>query len=253
MRRLLIAGNWKMNKTIVEAIELVVGLKRELYDKIDVDIVLCPPFTALSGVSEVISDSNIKLGAQDLFWEENGAYTGEVSAGMLKDAGCHFVVVGHSERRGHFSETNEGVNKKIKAALRTELTPIVCVGERLEERDKGATFDVVLDHLNGALSGLTRDEITKIIIAYEPVWAIGTGRSATTQQAEEVHSFIRNYLKEKYDADVSQNVRILYGGSVKPDNVRELVKQENIDGALVGGASLELNSFMEIVKKCTDY
>lgn len=253
MRRLLIAGNWKMYKTIVEAMELVLGLKRELYDRVDVDIVLCPPFTALSGVSEALTNSNIKLGAQDLFWEESGAYTGEVSAGMLKDAGCRFVIVGHSERRGYFSETNEGVNKKTKAALRAELTPIVCVGERLEERDKGATFDVVLDHLNGALNGLTRDEIPKIIIAYEPVWAIGTGRTATIQQAEEVHSFIRNYLKEKYNGDISQNVRILYGGSVKPDNVRELVKQEDIDGALVGGASLELNSFMEIVKKCTDY
>lgn len=250
MRRPMIAGNWKMNKTIVEAIELVLGLKRELYDRVDVDVVVCPPFTTLSEVSEVIRDSHIKLGAQDVFWEERGAYTGEVSAQMLKDAGCSFVIIGHSERRRVFSETNEIINKKTKAALESELTPIVCVGEKLQEREKGVTFDIVREHLNGALTGLTEDEIIKIIIAYEPVWAIGTGRNATPQQAEEVHSFIRKYLKENCGDDVFQNVRILYGGSVKPDNIGELIKEENIDGALVGGASLELTSFMEIIKRC---
>ncbi len=250
MRRLLIAGNWKMHKTIVEAIELVLGLKRELYERLDIDIVVCPPFTALSEVNEVIGDSNIKLGAQDVFWEDKGAYTGEVSPPMLKEAGCSFVIIGHSERRIHFSETNTIVNKKIKAALKEGLTPIICVGERLEEREKGITFDVVGDYLNGALAGLSRDEISKIIVAYEPVWAIGTGRNATPEQAEEVHSFIRKCLKENYESDLSQKVRILYGGSVKPDNITELIKEENIDGALVGGASLNLDSFVEIVKKC---
>lgn len=250
MRRLLIAGNWKMYKTINEAIELTSGLKRELYDRADVDIVVCPPFTALSEMNEIIRDSNIGLGAQDVFWEEKGAYTGEVSPEMLKDAGCNFVIIGHSERRQHFHETNETVNKKIKAALRVGLNPIVCVGERLEERENGSTFGVISDHLNGALEGLGAEEVSRIIIAYEPVWAIGTGKNATPEQAEEVHRFIRKRIKENYDDNLAQNLRILYGGSVKPDNISELIKEEDIDGALVGGASLDLASFVEIVKKC---
>jgi triosephosphate isomerase len=249
----MIAGNWKMHKTVTEAIELVLALKRELYDETDVDIVVCPPFTAISEVSELLSESNIKLGAQNVFWEEKGAYTGEISPQMLREAGCSFVIIGHSERREYFSETNEAVNRKTKAALVAGLTPIVCVGERLKEREKGITFDIVDGHLNGALAGLSGTDVSKIIIAYEPVWAIGTGRNATPQQAEEVHSFIRKRLRENYDSNLSQNVRILYGGSVKPDTITPPIKEEDIDGALVGGASLDLNSFVEIIKRCMVY
>lgn len=249
MRRYSIAGNWKMNKTIGEAIELVNGLKRELYNISDVDIVICTPFTALGEVSEIIRDSNIELGGQNLFWEEKGAYTGEVSSQMLKDAGCRYVIIGHSERRKYFGETNETVNKKVKTALKTGLLPIVCVGERLEEREANKTFDVVRDHVENSLEGISKDDMLKIIIAYEPVWAIGTGKTASPEQAEEVHQFIRKLLTELYDESTSSALRIQYGGSVTPDNIEGLISKENIDGALVGGASLKVDSFSSIVKK----
>ncbi len=249
MRRYIIAGNWKMNKTIGEAIELANGLKRELYKVEDIDIVICTPFTALAEVAEVTINSNVNLGGQNLFWEAKGAYTGEVSAGMLKDAGCKYVVIGHSERRKYFGETNETVNKKIRAALDAGLLPIVCVGEVLEERESGKTFDVVGDHIENSLKGLSKDDIAKIILAYEPVWAIGTGKTATPEQAEEVHKFIRGLLVKLYDKDIAEDVRIQYGGSVTPDNVEGLMSKENIDGALVGGASLKIESFSQIVKK----
>ena len=238
-----------MYKTVSEAIELVEGLKNELKDQRAVDVVVCPPFTAISRVADLLKGSDIKFGAQDLFWEEEGAYTGEIAPRMLKDLGCQFCIIGHSERRTYFGETNDTVNKKVKAALKHGLTPIMCVGERLEERDSGKTFNVVSDHVEGGLKGLTGEEVSKIIIAYEPVWAIGTGRNATPQQAQEVHKFIRELLKKSYGENVSSKVRIQYGGSVKPDNIRAIMGGEDIDGALVGGASLKVKDFAEIVRQ----
>lgn len=238
-----------MNKTIGEAIELANGLKRELYNITNLDIAICTPFTALSEVNEITTGSNIDLGAQDLYWEEKGAYTGEVSGAMLKDAGCKYVIIGHSERRKLFNETNETVNRKLKSALRTGLFPIVCVGERLEEREAGKTFDVVRNHAENSLRDITKDDMAKVTIAYEPVWAIGTGQTATPEQAEEVHAFIRNILSSIFGKNIASSVRIQYGGSVTPDNIDDLMKKEDIDGALVGGASLKIESFSSIVKK----
>lgn len=240
-----------MYKTITEAIELANGLKRELFelDYQNIDVILCPPFTALSEVSEVIADSNIQLGAQDCFWGEEGTFTGEISCRMLLDTGSKFVIIGHSERRLYFGETNESVNKKIKAALKNNLTPIVCVGETLEEREIGATFKVLDDHIKNGLVDLSEEDLLKIVIAYEPVWAIGTGKTATPQQAQEAQKYIRDLLLKLYNKDAANNIRIQYGGSVKPENISELMKQPDVDGALVGGASLSIESFSEIVKK----
>lgn len=243
-----------MYKTIKEAIELSNGIKRELF-KLDnpvVDVVLCPPFTALSEVYEVIAESDIFLGAQDIYWLNEGAFTGEVSAKMLKDAGCAFVIIGHSERRQFFGETNENVNKKLKAVLAEGLTPIVCVGEALKEREEGKTLDVLKDHIEGALSGISVEDALKIVIAYEPVWAIGTGKTATPAQAQEAHKYIRDLLRKLYNQEVASYLRIQYGGSVKPDNIAELMKEPDVDGALVGGASLQAASFSEIVKKAAE-
>jgi triosephosphate isomerase len=248
MRKPLIAGNWKMYKTINEAIELTTGIKRELLDFVDADIVVCPTFTCLNSVYEVIMDTVIRLGAQNLFWEKEGAYTGEISPIMLKDCGCEYVIIGHSERRKYFSETDQSVNKKIKAALEVGLIPIVCVGETLEEREAEKTIEVVENQLKGCFAELKDEDMLKLVIAYEPVWAIGTGKTATPQQAQEVHKFIRNWLAENFTSDVASSLRILYGGSVKPSNIKELMQEEDIDGALVGGASLEDKSFVEIVK-----
>ncbi|MCX5678451.1 MAG: triose-phosphate isomerase [Candidatus Omnitrophica bacterium] len=250
MRRVIIAGNWKMYKTINESIELVNLLKRSVVDINDVEIVVCPPFTSLSDVHEVIMDTNIKLGAQDCYWEKEGAFTGEVSCSILKSAGCEYVIIGHSERRQFFGETNETVNKKAKASLKEGLRPIICVGEKLSDRNSGKTFDVVKDHVMNSLSGLTKEDMLKVVIAYEPVWAIGTGVNATKEQAEEVHRYIRGLLKEMYDAQTANSVRIQYGGSVKPENIRELIAEEDVDGALVGGASLKADSFAQIIKGC---
>ncbi|MCP4650245.1 MAG: triose-phosphate isomerase [PVC group bacterium] len=250
MRRTIIAGNWKMNKTITEALDLVRGLSMELKDVKDVDVVICPVFTALYSVSHEIEGSNIKLGAQNLFWEEKGAFTGEISAQMLKDANCDYVLIGHSERRNIFKETNEYVNRKLKAALKAELLPIVCVGERLEERQKNETFDVIRNHVTGALEGLSADDLKDIIIAYEPVWAIGTGQVATPEQAQEVHAFIRKLIADNFGSEVAEKLRIQYGGSVKPDNIKILIAQPDIDGALVGGAALKAESFLGIIKGC---
>jgi triosephosphate isomerase (TIM) len=252
MRKPIIAGNWKMNKTITEAIELVNGLARNLYAVKDVDIVVCPPFTALSEIAEIVMDSNIYLGAQDLFWEEKGAFTGEISASMLKDAGAKFVIIGHSERRQYFNETNDSVNKKLKRALSTGLIPIVCVGERLEERESSRTFEVVEDHVVNGLAGIDHKDIPNIIIAYEPVWAIGTGKTATPQQAEEVHEFIRQVLSRIYSDEEAYLTRIQYGGSVTPENIASLMAEPDIDGALVGGASLKIDSFTDIVRKSSE-
>lgn len=240
-----------MNKTILEALELANGIKRALLDLAEnVDIVLCPPFTALAEVAEVLLDSNIKLGGQDMYWQESGAYTGEISGIMLKDIGCNFVIIGHSERRQYFSETNETVNKKIKAALKLDLSPIVCVGETLQERQKDKTFDVVRNHTEGALVDIDAKDMLKINIAYEPVWAIGTGINARPAQAQEVQKFIRDLIEKRYNREVADSIRILYGGSIKPDNFKDLIAQEDIDGGLVGGLSLEVDSFCQIVKLC---
>lgn len=250
MRKTIIAGNWKLYKTIPEAIELANGLKREFYslERDQIEVVLCPVFTALSEVSEVIANSNMDMGGQDVYWQEEGAFTGEVSSKMLKDAGCKFVIIGHSERRQYFGETNETVNKKVAAALKGGLIPIMCVGETLAEREKGLTFKVLEDHVSGGLKGFSKEDALKVIIAYEPVWAIGTGKTATPAQAQEAHKFIRDLLKKLYDQDTAEAIRIQYGGSVKPENIVELMKQPDLDGALVGGASLKVDSFAQIVK-----
>ncbi len=250
MRKPIIAGNWKMYKTIGAAIELANGLKRELFkiELNDMDIVLCPVYTCLSEVAEVIASSNISLGAQDVYWQEEGAFTGEISPLMIKDAGCLYVIIGHSERRQFFAETNETVNKKIKAALKHGLIPIVCVGESLAEREANRTFDVLTDHLQNGLIDLTEEEVSKVVIAYEPVWAIGTGKTATSAQAQEAHKFIRDLLGKLYNKDIANGIRIQYGGSVKPENIEEIMAQPDVDGALVGGASLKTESFSEIVK-----
>jgi len=244
------AGNWKMNKTIPDALELVNVLKRELVDVDSLDIAICPPYTALSEVSDILQDSNIKLGAQNLHWEKSGAFTGEICAEMLKDAGCYYVIIGHSERRKYFSETDSLVNKRIKAAQAQKLVPIVCVGETLEEREKNETISVVETQLSGGLKDLTSENMESLVIAYEPVWAIGTGKTATPAQAQEVHKFIRGWLSKQYSDDLAQNLQILYGGSVKPENIKELIEEPDIDGALVGGASLDSGSFSSIVKNC---
>lgn len=244
-----LAGNWKMYKTIPEAVEMVKALKEESPQLMDAELVVIPPYTMLNEVKKVIEGSNIQLGAQNIFWEEKGAFTGEVSPPMLKDAGCQYVTIGHSERRQYFGETNETVNKKIKAALAHELTPIMCIGESLEEREKGNTMDKVETQINSGLEGLGKDEIRRIVIAYEPIWAIGTGVTATPSQAEEVHNFIRKKLTEKYGNEIASYAIILYGGSVKPANTYSILKENNINGALVGGASLEADSFIQITKE----
>lgn len=249
MRKPIIAGNWKMNKTVEESIALSNGIKRNLFNIDNVEVVLCPPVTSLSDVKDVTLDTNIILGAQNMHWENEGAFTGEVSAKMLKTLGCKYVIIGHSERRTYFGETNETVNKKVKSAITEGLFPIMCVGERLEERESGKTFDVVSLHVEKGLLNVDKKEILNIVIAYEPVWAIGTGRNATPDEAEEVHKFIRGLLAKKYDREISRTIRIQYGGSVKPDNIESLIKEKNIDGALVGGASLKEESFVDIVKK----
>ena len=248
MRRKFIAGNWKMNKTNQEARELVEGLKKELSGIDTLDIVVCPPFTALSEVSSIIKDTNIDLGAQNMYFEEKGAFTGEISPLMLKSVGCKYVILGHSERRGIFEEKSDLVEKKVVSAFSHGLIPILCVGETLEEREAGNTFNIVESELRNELKNLSKEQVNTIVIAYEPIWAIGTGKSATSSDAKQVIDFIRDILKDMFDEEVSQNVRILYGGSVKPDNISSFMKEDTIDGALVGGASLKVDSFSKIVK-----
>jgi triosephosphate isomerase (TIM) len=251
MRKPIIAGNWKMNKTITEALDLVRQLTMALKDIKDVDILVCPVFTALHSVSQAVEGSNIKMGAQNLFWEEKGAFTGEVSALMLKDTHCEYVIIGHSERRSIFKETNENVNKKIKSALKAGLLPILCVGERLEEREANKTYDIISEQIKGSLADISADELEKIIIAYEPVWAIGTGKVATPEQAQEVHAFIRKLIAKNFGKDTAERLRIQYGGSVNPANIKNLISQPDIDGALVGGASLKAEDFIQLVQACT--
>jgi len=247
-RKLIIAGNWKMNKTVAEALDLVQGLKRDLAGVKEVDVIVCPPFTALSEVSKVIVDSNIRLGAQNMSEHIGGAYTGEIAAGMLKEFSVRYVILGHSERRMFQKESNELIAKKALAALAASIKPIICVGELLAEREAGQTEHVVSNQLRGSLEGISKNQMEEVIIAYEPVWAIGTGKTATAEQAQEVHAFIRQELAAIYDEGVAKKVRIQYGGSVKPNNVREILSKPDVDGALVGGASLELRGFTDLVK-----
>lgn len=248
MRTPLIAGNWKMNTTVHEGVELVIRLRELIKGADEVEIVLAPPFTSLYHLGHIMAGSAIKLAAQNVFWEKKGAYTGEVSTEMLKAAGCKYVIIGHSERREIFKETDETVNKKAAAALRDGLRPIICVGETLEEKDTGKTLSKVNLQVKKALSGLPSGAMKEIAIAYEPVWAIGTGRNATPEEAEEVHNSIRELLFEMFEPDPIKGVRIIYGGSVKPNNIDSLMAQPNIDGALVGGASLSAEDFARIVK-----
>ena len=248
MRKKIIAGNWKMNKTFAEARDLAEAIKRDVGDVRDVDVVLCPPFTALKAVGDVISGTHIDLGAQNMHWEMSGAYTGEISPAMLRDLFCHFVILGHSERRQYFGEKDETVNRKTKAALAGNLTPIVCVGETLQEREAGRMAAVVSGQVKGSLAGLSPRELSQTVIAYEPVWAIGTGKTASSAQAQEVHALIRGVLRELADEATAQAVRIQYGGSVKASNARELFSQPDIDGGLIGGAALEARSFVEIIR-----
>ena len=249
-RKLIIAGNWKMNKTVAEALDLVDDLKRELGTIKEVDVVVCPPFTALSDVSKAILDSVIRLGAQNMSEHKVGAFTGEIAAGQLKEFSVRYVILGHSERRQYQRETDELVALKALAAHGASLKPIVCVGESLSDREAGRTEKVLEKQVRGSLAGLTKDQMAETTVAYEPVWAIGTGKTATTDQAEKAHGFIRSLVAGLFDDSVARRVRIQYGGSVKPANARELMGQPNVDGALVGGASLEPRSFADIVKNC---
>jgi triosephosphate isomerase (TIM) len=248
-RKLIIAGNWKMNKTVAESLALVDDLKRDLATVKEVDIVVCPPFTALEPLSKTILESkNIRLGAQNMNENNFGAFTGEICAGMLKEFFVRYVILGHSERRQFQKETDALIAKKAAAAHAATLKPIVCVGETLAEREAGQTEKVLKTQVSGSLSGLTKEQMVETVIAYEPVWAIGTGKTATTQQAQDAHAFIRALLAELFDESVAKKVRIQYGGSVKPNNARELMSQPDVDGALVGGASLEARSFADIIK-----
>jgi len=246
MRRPLIAGNWKMHNNCAQSVELVSQLIKSVPDS-EVDIVVAPPYTALSSVATVLKGSPIALAAQNIFWEERGAFTGEIGPAMLKDVGGTYVIIGHSERRQFFNETNETVNKRLKAALKASLIPILCIGETLTEREGEKTLAVIEDQTTGGLHNVSPDEMGPVIIAYEPVWAIGTGKTATPEQAQEVHHFIRELVARIFSRQIAEGIRILYGGSVKPDNVDHLMAQTDIDGALVGGASLKADSFARII------
>ncbi len=246
-RKRVVAGNWKLNLGPEEGIGLVQELLPLLTDEAKCDVVICPPYLTLSDAGKALQGSQIELGAQNVHWAESGAFTGEIGPSMLLTIGCRWVILGHSERRQLFGETDEGVNQRLSASLAAGLKPIVCIGETLEERDAGRVEDVVLGQLDRSLAGLTSQQATATTVAYEPVWAIGTGRTATPEQAEEVHAMIRNRLTATFGEDTAQQMRVQYGGSVKPDNAAELFGQENIDGGLIGGASLDAESFAAIV------
>jgi len=249
MRRKVIAGNWKMHNDINQSLELVYEIKKLLEGKtLNCDVIVCPPFTSLTEVSKQLINTSIQLGAQNMYYEAKGAFTGEISAPMLLSTGCKYVILGHSERRTIFNESDELINLKIKKAIEHELKVIFCVGETLSEREAEITKDVVQRQVEKGLEGISTSQMKDIIIAYEPVWAIGTGRTATPQQAQEVHEFIRILINQKYSESVSENIIIQYGGSVKPDNARELLSQKDIDGALVGGACLQADSFLGIIE-----
>ena len=248
MRRFLIAGNWKMNCGPNEAAELLEGLKnRKSEVSEDVDVLVCPPFVSLSMAVNYLHDTDIQVGAQNFHYEDNGAYTGEISATMLEESGCNYVLIGHSERRQFFGETDELVNKKTHKALAHSLVPVICVGETLEERKSGVHFDLVSDQIKIALRGISSTEALDVVIAYEPIWAIGTGETASPEQAQEMHAHIRTIITNIYDEETASAIRILYGGSMKPGNAEELLSQTDVDGGLIGGASLSAEAFSEII------
>jgi len=247
MRKPVIAGNWKMYKTIAEAVDFVTRLKPLVADASHCEVVVSPPFTALRAVAQAVKGSNIAVAAQNVHWDKDGAHTGDIAPGMLVEAGCTHVIIGHSERRQNCGETDEQVNRKVKASLAAGLIPIICVGETLAEREAGKTQEVLERQFRGGFAGLTPQDFSRIIVAYEPVWAIGTGRTATPEMAAESHRFIRELVRQQFGEGVASALRILYGGSVKPDNVGGLMAQEEIDGALVGGASLKVDSFVALV------
>ena len=247
-RRPLIAGNWKMFKTCSEAVETAGQLVKLVNDVGDgVDVMIAPPFTALAPVSDIVGKSCVSLGAQNLFWENEGAYTGEISPAMLVSAGCRYVIIGHSERRQYFGETDEAVNKKIRVAIKNDLIPILCVGESEKERESKDTFSVLDKQVENGLKDFVLDNLKTLVVAYEPVWAIGTGKTATSDQAQEIHLFLRSMLEKSFGKMLSKSIRILYGGSVKPDNISELMAMPDVDGALVGGASLNPETFSKII------
>jgi triosephosphate isomerase len=249
MRRKIIAGNWKMHKDLSESQNLISKLINELRNEnVNCDIIICPPFTSLSEAAGLVKNTKLKLGAQNMHFEDKGAFTGEVSAAMLKSAGCEYVILGHSERRAIFGESDEMINKKIKKALDTGLKPIFCIGETLQQRESGIMNDVLKHQVTEGLQHISKGEMEKVVLAYEPVWAIGTGVTATPQQAQEVHVFVRKLISSIFGEDTAENLVIQYGGSVKPDNAGELLSQSDIDGALVGGACLESDSFLKIIK-----
>jgi triosephosphate isomerase len=250
MRTPIIAGNWKMYKTVADAVKYVKEFRSLVKDITDVEIVVAPPFTAVHAVAEAARNSNVIVGAQDLHWEREGAYTGAVSGQMIREAGAECVIIGHSERRTMFGETDAEVNRKTHAAFAAGLTPLVCVGETLDQRDRNETLEVLDRQLNKGLDGLNAEQLSLLVIAYEPVWAIGTGRNATPEQAGEAHAHIRKRLNQWFGAAPADACHIIYGGSVKPENIRELVAHEDVDGALVGGASLEVAQFFQIVSRC---
>lgn len=244
----LIAGNWKMFKTATQAVSTALRIAELSSDVKDTEIMIAPPFTALALVSDKIKASNVHVGAQNIFYEKEGAYTGEISAVMLKDAGVSHVIIGHSERRQYFGETDSDVAKKIRAAVISDLIPVMCVGETENEKNEEKTFSILDKQIQNGLKGFRSDELLGLVIAYEPVWAIGTGKTATPDQAEKVHEYIRKKIKTMFGSSISDNIRILYGGSVKPDNISDFMKCDNIDGALVGGASLDAETFFKIIK-----
>jgi triosephosphate isomerase (TIM) len=246
MRNKVIAGNWKMNKDVLETADLINGLKK-LLDKAKAEVIICPPYTSLVVAQQLLKGTAIKLGAQDVSVNDDGAYTGEISVKMLKSVGCEYVIVGHSERRQYFLESNELINRKAKKVLASGMKSIICVGETLDEREKGITDKVITAQVKGVLAGLTQADLDRVIIAYEPVWAIGTGKTATTQQAEDVHQLIRKLVSQLYSWPIAEKLIIQYGGSVKAENAKELLNQADIDGALVGGACLKADSFSAIV------
>ncbi|NMB81271.1 MAG: triose-phosphate isomerase [Ignavibacteria bacterium] len=249
MRKKVVAGNWKMNNDLKSSVNLISGIKNALAGKsINVKIIICPPFTSLETASTLLKETNISLGAQNMFYEESGAYTGEVSAQMLKSVGCEYVIIGHSERRTIFKESDEVIKLKLKAVIKNQLKPIFCIGETLDEREKGITFRIIENQIKVGLQNISEAELKEIIIAYEPVWAIGTGRNASPQQAQEVHKFIRDLIAKMFSQQTAENLIIQYGGSVKPENSKELMTQPDIDGALVGGACLNAESFIRIIE-----
>lgn len=248
MRKPIIAGNWKMYKTIPEAKQLVSGVIKGLAGFTGVEVVFCPPFTALSAVKQLVQGTSFGIGAQDLYWKEQGAFTGEISPLMLKDIGCDYCIIGHSERRQYFGETDATVNQKVKSALAAGIKPIICVGESLAQREAGETDSLIKSQTEQALAGVAPEAVPGIVIAYEPIWAIGTGKSSTSKDANEVIGLIRRTVAAMFGNDAAQKLRIQYGGSVKPENIKDFMNEPEIDGALVGGASLEVDSFIKIIK-----